>query len=117
MGRKIKLLKHVFALYSLRIIFSKIFSLATLARLRFMLHLEMQACNMLHQPHLYFYFVGVIISDCQLPKFSENTHKIAQNCTQNFQKLSAGLRGRVAEKWRGEEDVRMGGECHGCWGG
>jgi len=39
--RKIKLLKHVFA--SLPIIVSNIFSLATLARLHFILHLEMQA--------------------------------------------------------------------------
>ena len=47
LGRgEIKLLKHVFALYrpSLPIIFLKIFSLATLARLHFILHLEMQAC-------------------------------------------------------------------------
>jgi len=44
-GRKIKLLKHVFALYILPIIFSKIFSLATLARLHFNLHIKMQACN------------------------------------------------------------------------
>jgi len=51
----IKLFKHVFALYSLRIIFSKIFSLAMLTRLRFMLYLEMQARNVLHQPHLYFF--------------------------------------------------------------
>ena len=56
-GRKIKLLKHVFALYiySLPIIFSKIFSLATLAQLRFILHLKMQVCNVLYQPHLYFF--------------------------------------------------------------
>jgi len=39
-GRKIKLLKHVFALYSLPIIFSKIFLLATLARLRFIPHFK-----------------------------------------------------------------------------
>jgi len=41
-GRKIKLFKHVFALglYSLPIVFSKIFSLATLARLCFILHLQ-----------------------------------------------------------------------------
>jgi len=38
-GRKIKLLKHVFVLYSIPIILSKIFSLATLARLHFILHL------------------------------------------------------------------------------
>jgi len=53
-GRKIKLLKHVFALYILPIIFSQIFSLATLAQLRFILHLKMQVCNVLYQPHLYF---------------------------------------------------------------
>ena len=39
-GRKIKLLKHVFALYSLPVLFSKIFWLATLAQLRFILHLK-----------------------------------------------------------------------------
>ena len=71
-GRKIKLLKHVFALYSLPIIFSKIFSLATLAQLRFIFHLKMQVCNVLYQPYLYFLFFGVIIYDCQLPKFTEN---------------------------------------------
>ena len=54
-GRKIKLLKHVFALYSLPIIFSKIFSLATLAQLRFILQFKMQVCNVLYQPHLYFF--------------------------------------------------------------
>jgi len=26
----------------------------------------------------FFLFFGVIIPDCQLPKFTENTHKIAQ---------------------------------------
>jgi len=36
-------------------------------------------------------FFGVIISDCQLPKFTENTHKIAQNCVQDVQKLFAGV--------------------------
>jgi len=30
--------------------------------------------------YIYFYLFGVIISDCQLQKFTENTHKIAQNC-------------------------------------
>jgi len=50
-GRKIKLLKHVFALYTLPIIFLKIFSLATLARLRFILHFK----NVLYQPHLYIF--------------------------------------------------------------
>ena len=49
------ILKHVFALYSLPIIFSKICSFATLARLRFILHLKMQTCNVLYQPHLYIF--------------------------------------------------------------
>jgi len=53
--KKIKLLKHVFVLYSLPVILSKIFSLATLTRLRFILHLEMQARNVLYQPQLYFF--------------------------------------------------------------
>jgi len=85
-----KSFKHVFA-------FSKILSLATLARLRFLLHF-MQACNVLHlaTPFVFFYFFSVI-SDFQLPKLTENTHKIAQNCVQNVQKLSAGV-GVVAEK-------------------
>ena len=54
------------------IIVPKIFSLATLAQLRFIIHLKMQVCNVLYQPHLYFLFFGIIISDCQLPKFTEN---------------------------------------------
>jgi len=77
----------------------------------------MQVCNVLYQPHLYFLFFGVIISNCQLLKFTEKTHKIAQNCIQNDQKLSAGVEevgvaekgGRVRrENWREER--------HGCWG-
>jgi len=55
-----------------------------LARLCFILNLQMQACSVFYQPHLYiFSFFGVIIPDCQLLKFTEkvqNTHKIAQNC-------------------------------------
>ena len=50
------------ALYSLPIIFSKIFSLATLAQLRFILHLKMQVCNVLYQPHLYFFYFFVSLS-------------------------------------------------------
>ena len=77
---------------NLPIIFSKIFSLAVLTRLRFISHLEMKPCNVLYQLHLYFCFFlhfWVIISDRQLPKFTENTHKIAQNCVCNVQKLFA----------------------------
>ena len=54
-GRKIKLLKkHVFALYSLPTIFSKIFSLA---RLRFILHLKNASMQCaLPTPFLYIFF-------------------------------------------------------------
>jgi len=46
---------NIFALYSLPIIFPKIFSLTALARLRFIPHLEMKACNVLYRLHLYFF--------------------------------------------------------------
>jgi len=87
---------------------------ATLARLRFIHHLEMQACNVLYQPHLYFYNIfSVIISDCQLPKFTENTHKIAQNRVQNVQKLRGwGWRkggGGRREKWEESAAMAVGG--------
>ena len=62
--------------------FSKIFSLAALARLRFIPHLEMKTCGVFNQLHI---FGGIII-----PKFTENTHKIAQNCVYNVRKLIAG---------------------------
>jgi len=111
-GRKIKLLKHVFALYSLPIIFSKKFSLAMLARLRFM-HLEMQAYNVLYQPHLYFLLFGVIISDCQLPKFTKTRiklHKIAYEMSKNCLRGEGGggKSGGSRENWEEER--------HGCWG-
>ena len=83
-GMNKKLLKHVFGLYSLPIIFSKnfqkIFSLATLARLRFILKLQMQYVLPTPFIYIFFHFFRVIIPDCQLPKFTENAHKIAQNC-------------------------------------
>jgi len=49
----------MYLLYSLPIIFSKIFSLA---RLRFILQLKMQACNELYQPDLYIFCVIVRLS-------------------------------------------------------
>jgi len=107
-GRKIKLLKHVFLLYSLTIIFSKIFSLATLAQLRFILHVKMQVCNVLYQPHLYFFFIfGVIISDCQLPKFTEKRIKYCTKLRTKWPKIvcrDGGGEGvwrkkRVGETW------------------
>jgi len=54
---------------------------------------------------LFFFGGGVTIPDCQFPKFTENTHKYAQNCAYNVQKLFAAIAG-VAEKG---EDMRMGG--------
>jgi len=64
-------------------------------------------CNMFYQTHLYaiyifFIFFGVIIPNCQLPKFTENAHKIAQN----GDKMSKNcLRG-----WGGWVGVRHGGK-------
>ena len=43
---------------NLPIIFSKMFSLAALAQLRFIPHLEMKPFNVLYQLHLYFCFLG-----------------------------------------------------------
>jgi len=82
-GRKIKLLKHVFVLYNLPVIFSKIFSLATLARLRkFAFYTLLKQCKhaMCFANPIYIFFIfGVIIPECKFPKFTENTHKIAKN--------------------------------------
>jgi len=81
-GMNKKLLKHVFALYSIPIIFSKNF----LARYARSIALYPQLTNasmqcVLPTPFIYIFPIfGVIIPDCQLPKFTENTHKIAQNC-------------------------------------
>jgi len=62
-------------------------------------------------PICIFLFFGVIMSDCQVPKFTENMHKIAQHCVQNVKKLPGW---GVAEGG----NVRMGREeRHGCWGG
>jgi len=56
----------MYLLYIVYIIYSKKFSLATLARLRFILNLQMQTCNVFYQLHLYIFFIffGVIIPDC-----------------------------------------------------
>ena len=96
-----QLLKHVFGLYSLPIIFS------TLARLRFILNLQMQ--YVLPTPfigYIFFFIFGVIIPDCQLPKFTENAHKIAQiaykmskNCLRGW---GTGVGGGEAWRKRGE---------------
>ena len=61
-------------------------SLDTLARLRFILHLEMQACNVLYQTHLYFLYFWRHYLDCQFPKFTKTRiklHKIAYKMSKN----------------------------------
>ena len=81
-GMNKKLLKRVFALYSLPIIFSKNFFARYARSIAFYPQLTNASMDVFYQPHLYIYFLffGVIIPDCQLLKFTENTHKIAQNC-------------------------------------
>jgi len=80
--RKIKLLKHIFALYSLPLTFAKIFSLAMLARLHFIIQLKMQACNVtLPTPVVFSCIFGVIIPDSHLPKCTKTRLKwMEQNC-------------------------------------
>jgi len=106
-----KLLKHVFALYSLPIIFSKNFLACYARSIAFCPQLTNASMQcVLPTPFIYFFhFFGVIIPECQLPKFTENTHKIAQNCIWNVQKLFAGVKG-WGEGWRKRgEDMTMGG--------
>ena len=56
---------NIFALYRLvfPIISSNIFSLAAFARLRFIPHLEMKACNVFYQLHLYIYIYFCFLRD------------------------------------------------------
>ena len=72
-GMNKKLLKHVFhyLVYIVFLSFSQKNVLARYAR-----------SIAFYSPHLYifFSFFGVIIPDCQLPKFTKKAHKIAQNC-------------------------------------
>ena len=96
--QKCEFCAQIYALYSFRIIFSQIFSFAALARLRFIAHLEMKACNVLYQLHLLFVF-GVIISDWQLPKFTKThiqLHKIvytmSKNCLHGVADKGGGVR-------------------------
>ena len=110
------LLKHIFALYSLPIIVSKIFSFAMLTWLRFILHLEMQACNVLYQPHLYiFLFFGCHYS--RVTAFKSHW-KRAYNCTKVHIKCPnffCGDGGGGEKGGRGRREFG-GGERHDCWG-
>jgi len=110
-----KLLKHVFALYSLPIFSQKIFSLVTLARLRFIINLQMQTCNVFYQPHLYFFNFLMSLSLTASFQSSLKTriklHKIAYKMSKNC------LRGGVGVRGGGKGGRREnGGERHGCWG-
>jgi len=55
-GMNKKLRKHVFALYSLPIIFSKNFLSRYVRSIAFIPNLQMQACNVFYQLHLYTFF-------------------------------------------------------------
>jgi len=50
--------------------------------------------------YIFFHFFGVIIADCQLPKFTENTHKIALRIKCPEIVCGGGVVGRGAEGWR-----------------
>ena len=65
---------------------------------------------------IFFIFFGVIISDCQLPKFTDKRiklHKIAykmtKNCLRGWRRWGGGGKSRVRRDNWGEER-------HGCWG-
>jgi len=94
-GTKIKLLNHIFALYSLPI--TQKFSLATLARLHFILQLKLQ-CDFT-TPVIFSCIFGVIIPDSQLPKCTKTRlkwHKIAYKASKHrFRSLRPGLMGGI----------------------
>ena len=73
---------------------------------------NMQCACFTNSIYIFFVFWGVIILDWQLPKFTDELHKIAQNCVHNVQKLCAGM---VAEKGGGKT-WEWGEQRHGCWG-
>jgi len=108
-----KLLKHVFVLYSLPIIFSKNF-LARYARsIAFYPQLTNAIC-FTSPIYIYIFFIfGVIIPDCQLPKFTENAHKIAHKMSKNC--LRGGVGGGEAWRKTGVESWEWG-KRHGCLG-
>jgi len=74
-GRKIKLLK-LYLLYIVFLSFSQKFSRSlpslNIAFYPPLKNASMQCALRSYQPHLYFLFFGVIISNCRLPKFTEN---------------------------------------------
>jgi len=73
----------MYLLYVVFVLFSQKFSRSL--RSLFILHLDMQACNVFYQPNLAYIF-GIVITDWQLPKFTETRiklHKIAYKMAKN----------------------------------
>jgi len=94
----------MYLLYIVFLSFSQFFSLATLARLHFILHLEMQACNVFYQPHLglyYIFFESLSLTDSfqNSLKTRIKLHKIAYKMSQNCMRA-----------WGGPVGWRKGGE-------
>ena len=119
--------KSYLSMYLLYIVFlsfsHKIFSLTrpTFARLRCILNLQMQACNVFYQLHLYIFF-HFLVSLSLTARFQSSLktriklHKIAYKvikCPNIVCGCGVGGGWGVAERG---EDVKMGEERHRCWG-
>ena len=98
-GENIKLLKHVFALYSFPIIFSKIF-LARYARsIAFYPSLRNENMQPLPTPFIYIYIFFVILGSLSLTDSFQNSLKTRVNCTKlrkQCPKIVCGGRGGKA---------------------
>ena len=119
-----KLLKHVFALYSLPVIFSKNFSLA---RLHFILNLQIQACNVFYQLHLYIFsfLVSLSLTDSFQSSLKKRIklHKIAYKMSKNYLRgwgwcgVRGGGKGGRCENGGGKSAMVVGGiDALGCSG-
>jgi len=92
----------MYLLYIVFLSFSQKNFVATLARLRFILNLQMQACNVFHQPHLYINFFHFFVSLSLTASFQSSLktriklHKIAYKMSKNCMRGWGGW--RVAEK-------------------
>jgi len=92
----------MYLLYIVFLSFSqKIFSLATLARLRFALNLQMQACNVFYQLHLYIFFIFLVSLSLNASfqsslktriKLHKIAYKMSKNCLRGWGRW-VGVRG------------------------